>query len=517
MRPKLSAHRRLRRRCRTSQLLAATAAALLLAGCAQPQSALQRIRARGELRVVTLNDATSYYLGAQGPQGFEYRLASAFARQLQVRLVMQPLPDAAAMRAALAGGRADLAAAQISPDAQWLHIGLATDTYDQIAQLVVQGRGKSHAHDLSALRQSKVVVREGSPQLDRLRSLRRNDMPDLSWVALRADQPDPLQMVSRRRCRLCHRRCERIRFRAPSVSGRQRRVRATGAAAAEVGGARRRTGPGTGSECIFCQRQGFWRASRASRAMQVSRRTVSIMRMRIRFQADISTRLPQLQAMFEEAAQSTGLDWRLLAAVGYQESKWQTQATLGRWRAGHHDADQRYRQRRRRQGSLRSVAEHPWRRQVSGTGHRHHPQAASASPIVPGWRSPPTTSATGTWRMRACWHRCAARTRTRGTTYARSFRCWRRNNGIRALKRGYARGWEPARFVDQVQQYLAVLEWSGTGTVARAVHAPAITAGGDGTIAIGSAPLQISPALLEEIPQQRTALLGQHATEHIDA
>jgi peptidoglycan lytic transglycosylase F len=38
------------------------------------------------------------------------------------------------------------------------------------------------------------------------------------------------------------------------------------------------------------------------------------------------------------------------------------------------------------------------------------------------------------------------------------------------LKRGYARGWEPARFVDQVRQYLAVLEWSDTqsGPVARA-------------------------------------------------
>jgi membrane-bound lytic murein transglycosylase F len=31
------------------------------------------------------------------------------------------------------------------------------------------------------------------------------------------------------------------------------------------------------------------------------------------------------------------------------------------------------------------------------------------------------------------------------------------------LKRGYARGWEPARFVDQVRQYLAVLEWGDTG------------------------------------------------------
>ena len=35
------------------------------------------------------------------------------------------------------------------------------------------------------------------------------------------------------------------------------------------------------------------------------------------------------------------------------------------------------------------------------------------------------------------------------------------------VKRGYARGWEPAKYVEQVRQYLAVLEWTGTGTVAR--------------------------------------------------
>jgi membrane-bound lytic murein transglycosylase F len=27
------------------------------------------------------------------------------------------------------------------------------------------------------------------------------------------------------------------------------------------------------------------------------------------------------------------------------------------------------------------------------------------------------------------------------------------------VKRGYARGWEPAKFVEQVRGYLAVLEW----------------------------------------------------------
>jgi len=40
-------------------------------------------------------------------------------------------------------------------------------------------------------------------------------------------------------------------------------------------------------------------------------------------------------------------------------------------------------------------------------------------------------------------------------------------------KRGYARGWEPAKFVEQVRQYLAVLEWIGADKSARNPIAPA--------------------------------------------
>src|ERR1019366_649101 len=164
MRPKLRGQRRQRSRRCVSPLSTAIAASLLLSACGHSQSALQRIRARGELRVVTLNSPTSYYLGAQGPQGFEYRLASAFARQLQVRLVIEPLPDESAMRAALSAGSADMAVAQISADEKWRQAALATADYDRIPQLVVQSRGKLHAHDVDGLRLANIVVRDESPQ-----------------------------------------------------------------------------------------------------------------------------------------------------------------------------------------------------------------------------------------------------------------------------------------------------------------------------------------------------------------
>src|SRR6185312_6145307 len=87
-----------RGRSRVRRLAAAGSAllaALWLCGCSAPSgtgsSALAQIRARGTLRVVTLSSPTSYYQGAQGPQGFDYRLASAFAQQLGVKLHIDPV------------------------------------------------------------------------------------------------------------------------------------------------------------------------------------------------------------------------------------------------------------------------------------------------------------------------------------------------------------------------------------------------------------------------------------------
>ena len=93
--------------------------ASLLAGCAPQPASLDVIRARNELRVVTLNTPTCFYFGAQGTEGFEYKLARQFAADLGVRLVMYPVATERAMQAELASGRADIAAAQLTPTRDW--------------------------------------------------------------------------------------------------------------------------------------------------------------------------------------------------------------------------------------------------------------------------------------------------------------------------------------------------------------------------------------------------------------
>jgi membrane-bound lytic murein transglycosylase F len=44
------------------------------------------------------------------------------------------------------------------------------------------------------------------------------------------------------------------------------------------------------------------------------------------FHAHIQTRLPHLRPAFEAAARDIGFDWRVLAALGYQESRWRPAA-----------------------------------------------------------------------------------------------------------------------------------------------------------------------------------------------
>ena len=84
-----------------------------------PATALDAIRARGELRVATLNLPTCYYLGAQGTEGLEFELAGAYAARLGVRLAMYPLANERALQAELAAGRADIAAASLTNTPEW--------------------------------------------------------------------------------------------------------------------------------------------------------------------------------------------------------------------------------------------------------------------------------------------------------------------------------------------------------------------------------------------------------------
>jgi membrane-bound lytic murein transglycosylase F len=440
---------------------AAAAIALLLASCSASQPALQEIRARGELRVVMLNAPTSYYLGAHGPQGFEYRLVSAFAQQLGVRLSVQAVADTAAVRAALRHGHADMAAAQISADPRWLNIGAATDSYEELAQLVIQGRGKARPRDVTGLRGAHVVVLANSPQLAMLRSIQSNGVPELSWSEVPADQVDLLKLVTDGDADYALMDANEfeyaqhlypdasIAFKLPDTRALQWIVRPGGSDLLQA------------ANRFFAQARASGELARIAQEAAAEAVGFDYTDAR-RFQSEVAERLPQLRALFEQASHETGLDWRLIAAVGYQESRWQMQAISG-------DGARGIMMLTTDAAAAVGVSDRSDQSQNILGGAKYLAQAFAS---IPKRIAEPDR----TWFALAAYNagyghledaRVLAQMRGRNPDSWSDVReqlpllaeeAW-----YTKLKRGYARGWEPARFVDQVRQYLAVLEWSDAG------------------------------------------------------
>ena len=60
------------------------------------------------------------------------------------------------------------------------------------------------------------------------------------------------------------------------------------------------------------------------------------------FITDMITKLPQYELTFREVSKIHNLDWKLLAAIAYQESKWDNQGCLTDWCKRINDVNKKY-------------------------------------------------------------------------------------------------------------------------------------------------------------------------------
>jgi membrane-bound lytic murein transglycosylase F len=441
-------------------LSAAGIAFALLASCAQPPPVLDQIRERGQLRVATLNQPTSYYLGAQGAQGFEYRLASAFAARLNVQLVIMPVRDLTALHELVSEGSADLAAAQLGSSEEWKRVALPSTVYRRVSQLVVQRRGTKPVRNITALRGARLVVRTGSPQLQSLRDMRGGGAPYLTWTELPREQANPLDWVASGDADFAivdadefqfarHLNPEVIvAFTLPDPRPLQWMVRRD---ALELRDA---------VNGFFADATRSGLLARLEKEARAEVHDFEYLEAQ-RYQEDILKRLPELRSWFEEAGNTNDLDWRLLAAVGYQESKWQARAASDDGAAGI-------------MMLTTSTAE------AVGVKNRNDPRQsivggaaylAQVMKMIP----PRVPEPDRTWLALAAYNVGYGHledARVLAQAHGRNPDSWddvskylpllAQEQWFTQAKRGYARGWEPVKFVEQVRGFLSVLEWLGT-------------------------------------------------------
>ena len=88
--------------------------ALVLNACAPQKNLLEQVKDSGELRVITRNAATTYYIGPHGHTGPEYDLIQAFAEHLGVSVNLVVEDNLQVILDKITNGDAHIAAAGLT-------------------------------------------------------------------------------------------------------------------------------------------------------------------------------------------------------------------------------------------------------------------------------------------------------------------------------------------------------------------------------------------------------------------
>jgi len=168
----------------------------LLCACdmQEQQSQLSQIKADNKIRVGTLAGASNYYQSPQGEQGFEYELAQAFADNLGVELEMVPFFNLTEMFSRLDSGNIDLIASGLTYDIVRAKNYRFGPTYRTISQKLVYKQGRVRPREFSDLTGNLTVLAKSSHSLA-LQQVQQNQ-PDLTWQETEEfDEEELLQAV----------------------------------------------------------------------------------------------------------------------------------------------------------------------------------------------------------------------------------------------------------------------------------------------------------------------------------
>jgi membrane-bound lytic murein transglycosylase F len=150
------------------------------------KSTLKQIQARGTIRMITTNTSTSYYTYRDSPMGFEYDLAKAFADHLGVALEVI-VPEWDTMFEVLNSGQGDFIAAGITITESRERIALFSDPYMPVQQKFIHHKLKFGIKNLGQLAGRTIYVKKGTSYQERLEELKASgidlEIQPLNYVA----------------------------------------------------------------------------------------------------------------------------------------------------------------------------------------------------------------------------------------------------------------------------------------------------------------------------------------------
>lgn len=288
-------------------------------------STLEKIITKGELVVLTRNSPTTYYEGPDGPAGLEYDLAKMLADELGVKLKMIAAQNLSQVLAGVENGAADFAAAGLTITEDRKEFFRFGPPYQGITEQLIYNINNPRPRSLDDLNGTFEVVAYSShnEQLVRL----KKQHPSLNWKENdELESEDLLQLVAD----------DILDYTVVDSNDflLNQRFMLDLRAAFDIGEPQQLGWlfPKSKDNTLYDKVTAFFEKIRASGDLaRLISRTYGHTKDfdyvgTLIFRRHVAQRLPTYQDLFEAAAEKYKLDWRLLAAIGYQESHWDPKA-----------------------------------------------------------------------------------------------------------------------------------------------------------------------------------------------
>lgn len=297
-----------------------------LSTCSAPPPLLDQILDLGELRVVTRNSPSTYFIGTDGPAGPEYDLVRGLADELGVKLVITTVDNVAEIMPQLRDGKVHMAAAGLSAtDARREFLDFSTP-YERVDMHLIYRLGTGKPRNFSQVVGRSIEIVADSSHSQMLTELSATHK-DLQWAENANEEViDLLEKVA----------LDEIDFTISDSTefNIQRHFYPDLRVALDLEVNDRLA-------WAFRKEDGTTLLERADNYLIAANRSGLVAQVHDRYYGHtkdfdyvgtrafirhFESRLPKFRELFEDAGREHDLDWRLLAAIGYQESHWRSKA-----------------------------------------------------------------------------------------------------------------------------------------------------------------------------------------------
>lgn len=288
-------------------------------------SSLQKIKALGQITLITQNNANTYYIYRGEKMGFEYDLAQSFAEYLGVSLQVIT-PGWSQMIPALAKGKGDFIAAGLTiTENRQEHVAFSIP-YMDVQQMIIVHNDQATIQSIEDLNGLTIHVREHTSYEQRLQELQdqgfdvhlvlHRDVPTEDLIRQVAAKDIPATVADSNIAQLNRRYFPEIRMAFP-ISEKQ-----------SLGWAVRKK-----DHALLQAINNFFASALEDGSFaQIHHNYYANVAIfdyvdLKKFHERIETRLPDFEALIKKEAKKFGFDWRLIAAVVYQESHFDPRAS----------------------------------------------------------------------------------------------------------------------------------------------------------------------------------------------